>query len=146
VGEETAEDLADRFGSLEKLEKAGLAELQNIPNVGDVVAKSIYEWFRDSYNKRFLDKLLKRVSIEKYHAPSGKLKGKKFVITGTLESLTRDEAKARIRKLGGDASETVSEETDYLVAGSDPGSTKLEKAQKLGVKIIDEKEFLKLLG
>ncbi len=146
VGEETAEDLADRFGSLEKLEKAGLAELQNISNVGDVIAKSVYDWFRDPYQKRFLKKLLKRITIEKYHAPSGKLKGKKFVITGTLENLTRDEAKARVRKLGGDASETVSKETDYLVAGSDPGSAKLERAQKLGVKIIDEKEFLKLIG
>ncbi|HEY4528112.1 MAG TPA: helix-hairpin-helix domain-containing protein, partial [Candidatus Paceibacterota bacterium] len=145
VGEETAEDLADRFGSLVKLEKASLEELQNIPNVGDVVAKSIYGWFRDSYNKRFLEKLLKRVSIEQYHAPSGKLKGKKFVITGTLENLTREEAKARVRKLGGEASETVSKETDYLVAGSDPGSTKLERAQKLGVRIIDENEFLKML-
>ena len=89
---------------------------------------------------------MKRITIEKYHAPSGKLKGKKFVITGTLENLTRDEAKARVRKLGGDASETVSKETDYLVAGSDPGSTKLEKAKKLGIKIVDEKEFLKLIG
>ena len=146
VGEETAEDLADRFGSLEKLEKAGLAELQNISNVGDVIAKSVYDWFRDPYQKRFLKKLLKRITIEKYHAPSGKLKGKKFVITGTLENLTRDEAKARVRKLGGEASEIVSKETDYLVAGSDPGSTKLEKAKKLGIKIVDEKEFLKLIG
>ncbi len=145
VGEETAEDLADHFGSLEKLEKANLEELQNIPNVGDIVAKSIYGWFRDSYRKKFLDKLLKRVSIEKYHAPSGKLKGRKFVVTGTLESLTREEAKSRVRKLGGDASETVSKETDYLVAGLEPGSAKLERAKKLGVKIIDEKEFLRML-
>ena len=146
VGEETAQDLADRFGSLEKLRSSSLEELQNIPNVGDVVARSIYEWFRDARSKRFLEKLLRRVSIEKYHAPSGKLKGRKFVITGTLESLTREEAKSRVRKLGGDASETVSKETDYLVAGSEPGSTKLERAQKLGVKVIDEKEFLKLIG
>ena len=146
VGEETAQDLADRFGSLEKLRSSSLEELQNIPNVGDVVARSIYEWFRDARSKRFLEKLLRRVSIEKYHAPSGKLQGRKFVITGTLESLTREEAKSRVRKLGGDASETVSKETDYLVAGSEPGSTKLERAQKLGVKVIDEKEFLKLIG
>lgn len=146
VGEETAADLADRFGSLEKLRSSSPEELRNISNVGDIVAKSVYDWFRDPYQKRFLEKLLKRVSIEKYHQPTGKLKGNKFVITGTLESLTRDEAKARVRKLGGEASETVSKETDYLVAGSDPGSIKLERAQKLNIKIIDEKEFLKLLG
>ncbi|MDP3762932.1 MAG: NAD-dependent DNA ligase LigA, partial [bacterium] len=93
AGEETAQDLADRFGSLEKLRSSSLEELQNIPNVGDVIAESVYDWFHDPYQKRFLEKLLKRITIEKYHAPSGKLKGRKFVITGTLENLTRDEAK-----------------------------------------------------
>ena len=87
VGEETATDLADRFGSLEKLERASLEEINAIPNVGDVVAKSAYDWFRDPYNKRFLEKLLRRVNIGKYRQPSGKLKGKTFALTGSLENL-----------------------------------------------------------
>jgi len=144
VGEETATDLADRFGSLEKLRASSLEEINEVENIGDIVTKSVYDWFRDPYNKRYLEKLLRRVGIEKYHAPSGKFKGKTFVLTGSLEAITRDEAKARIRKLGGKTSESVGKETDYVVAGSEPGS-KMDKAQKLGVKIIDEKEFLKLI-
>ena len=144
VGEETSSDLADYFGSLEKIEKASFEEVNEIPNVGNVVAKSIYEWFRDAYNKRYLEKLLKRVSIEKYRQPSGKLKGKTFVLTGSLSSLSREEAKSRVRALGGKTSESVSKETDYVVAGEEPGS-KFEKAQKLGVKILSEAEFIKML-
>ncbi|HBT81167.1 hypothetical protein A2757_02280 [Candidatus Giovannonibacteria bacterium RIFCSPHIGHO2_01_FULL_48_47] len=144
VGEETAQDLADNFGSLEKLKEASLEELESVPNIGEVVARSLCEWFRDAYNKRFLEKLLRRVSIEKYHAPTGKLKGLVFVITGGLEALTREEAKARIKKLGGDTSERVTKDTDYVIVGAEPGS-KYDKAKKLGIKIIDEKEFLKLL-
>ncbi len=144
VGGQTAQDLADHFGSLDKLQKAGLEELQNVSNIGDVVAESIYDWFRDSNQKKFLEKLIARVRIEKYHVPSGKLKGKTFVLTGTLDSLSREEAKARVKKLGGRTSESVSKETDYVVAGESPGS-KLDRAQKLGVEIINEKEFLKML-
>jgi len=144
VGEETAADLADRLGALLKIKEASLEEINDIENVGDIVARSVYDWFRDPYNERYLEKLLRRVSIDKYHQPSGKLKGKTFVLTGSLETITRDEAKARIRKLGGKTSESVSKETDYVVAGTEPGS-KLDKAQKLGVKIIYEKEFLKML-
>lgn len=144
VGDQTAQALADHFGSLEKLRKASLEELQSVPNIGDVVAKSIYEWFRAPDQKRFLDKLLKRVRIEKYRVPTGKLKGLTFVLTGGLESFTREEAKARIIKLGGEASETVTKETDYVVAGSDPGS-KYDRAKKLGIKTIDEREFLRML-
>ena len=145
VGEETAQDLADHFGNIKNIEHASFEEINDIANIGDVVARSLYEWFRDPYNKRYLEKLLKHVTIEKYNKPSGKLKGLSFVLTGGLETLTRDDAKARIRKLGGKASESVSKETDYLIAGTDAGS-KLEKAQKLGIKIIDEKEFLKLIS
>ncbi|MBI2023793.1 NAD-dependent DNA ligase LigA [Candidatus Giovannonibacteria bacterium] len=144
VGDETAQDLADHFGSIEKILKASAEDLNSIENIGAVVAGSVYSWFRDPYHKNFLDKLLKRVTIEKYHVPAGKLKGLAFVLTGGLESLTRDDAKARIRKLGGKISESVTKETDYVVAGADPGS-KADKAKKLGVKIIDEKEFLKMI-
>ncbi|MBI2609851.1 NAD-dependent DNA ligase LigA [Candidatus Giovannonibacteria bacterium] len=145
VGEETALDLANHFVTLEKLRKASLEEINDIPNVGEVVAKSIFDWFRDDYNKKFLEKLLKRIEIERCHAPTGKLKGLTFVITGTLETLSREEAKARIKELGGKTSESVSKETDYVVVGSEPG-LKFEKAKKLGVKVIDEKDFLKIIS
>lgn len=145
VGEETAIDLSNHFGSLEKIEKAGLEELNKMPNIGTVVAKSIYEWFREEHNKDLIKKLLKHVVIEnpKKKAP-GKLTGKTFVLTGELESMSRDEAKARVRELGGDPSETVSKNTDFVVVGENPGS-KYAKAQKLGVKILNEGEFLKLI-
>jgi len=146
VGEETAQDLAENFGSIEKLKKASLEELEKIKDVGPVVAKSIYEFFREEKNLKFIEKLKKvgvRVVAEKKpkHQP---LKGKVFVLTGSLESMTREEAKGKIRELGGEVSESVSKKTDYLVVGKEPGS-KLEKAKKLGVKTIEEKEFLEML-
>ena len=147
VGQETALDLADRFGSMEAIENATLEELQKIRDIGGVTSKSIFGWFRSPLNKKLLRRFEKAgVRIEHAHVSKHpqKLSGKKFVLTGTLEGLARDEAKAKIRELGGDVSESVSKETDYVVAGSEAGS-KLEKAKKLGVKTIDEKEFLKLL-
>ena len=146
VGEETAIDLANHFGSLEKIERADFDGLNNIPNIGEVVAKSLADWFRDEHNKNLIKKLLRHVEIEnpKKRAP-GKLSGKTFVLTGELEAMSRDEAKAKVRELGGDPSETVSKNTDYVVVGSNPGS-KFARAQKLGVKILDEKEFLKMVG
>ncbi|MDP2668735.1 MAG: NAD-dependent DNA ligase LigA [bacterium] len=145
VGEETAIDLAGHFRSLEKLEQSGFEELNNIPNIGEVVAHSLHEWFREERNKNLIAKLLKHVEIinPKKRAP-GKLTGKTFVLTGELEAMSRDEAKARVRELGGDPSETVSKNTDYVVVGSSPGS-KYARAQKLGVKILDEKDFLKMI-
>jgi DNA ligase (NAD+) len=144
VGEETAVDLANYFGSLEKLRNANLEALQAVPNVGGVMAESIIEWFHDKGNEDFLERLLKNVSIIKPAAVKKTWQGLKFVLTGSLESLTRDQAKEKIRMLGGDVISSVSKETDYVVAGSDPGS-KYDNAQKLGVKIIDEKEFLVML-
>ncbi len=145
VGEETARDLAEKFGSIEKIEKASLEELESISNIGGIVAKSIYDWFRDDYNKKFLKKILQRVKIKKVKIiKDGKLTGKKFVLTGMLSAMSRDKARGRIRILGGDVTETVSKNTDFVVAGDDPGS-KYEKAKRLGVKIIDEKKFLNLI-
>ncbi|MBI2056014.1 MAG: NAD-dependent DNA ligase LigA [Candidatus Sungbacteria bacterium] len=147
VGEETAIDLAKHFGTLEALANAHLEELETIPDIGGVVAKSIRDWFRSERNHAFIKKLLDagvKPQRFKKEAIGSKLQGVTFVLTGGLESMTRDEAKAAIRALGGDMSESVSEKTDYLIAGSDPGS-KLEKAKKLGVTIIDEKKFKKLL-
>jgi len=145
VGEETAADLSESFGSIEKIRRAGLEELKAVPNIGEVVAKSVYGWFGEERNAEFLGKLLKQVEIKNpAKKPAGKLKGKTFVLTGSLSSMSRDEAKSRVRALGGKASESVSRETDFVVAGDEPGS-KYEKAKKLGVKMIDEKEFLKML-
>lgn len=145
VGEETAEDLARRFGSIDKIKIASREELEAISNIGEAVAESVYQWFRDSYNQKVLKRLLSRVKIEKPAvSASQKLQGKNFVITGVLESMIRDEAKSKIKESGGRVSESVTKKTDYLVAGEEPG-LKLEKAGKLGVKIISEKEFLELL-
>lgn len=145
AGERTAHDLADNFGSIEKLREASLEELQNIPNIGGVVAESVYEWLRDSYNKKFLEKLLERVKIKREKKVVGtKLKGLKFVLTGSMGAMSREDAKEKIRDLGGEAVDSVSKNTDYVVAGKDPGS-KYDKAQKLGVKVLNEEAFLKIL-
>jgi DNA ligase (NAD+) len=143
IGERTVQDLSEYFGSLENLEKASFENLEKIENIGPKVGKSVYEWFRDKNNKKFLNKLLKQIKIEKYHPQTGKLKGKLFVITGSI-SMPREEAKMKIQELGGKTSESISKEVDYLVVGSEPGS-KLAKAQKLGLKILSEKDFLKML-
>lgn len=145
VGERTAHDLASKFGTIEKLRSSSLEELQAVPNIGGVVAESVYQWLRSEHGKKFLDKLLKRVKIKKEKKAIGtKLKGLKFVLTGSMETMSRDQAKEKIRGLGGEAVESVSSATDYVVAGSEPGS-KYDKAKRLGVKIIDEKSFIKLL-
>lgn len=146
VGEETAIDLANHFGSLQKFIAASATELESIPDVGAVVAKSIHEYFQESRNQKLVQDLvkngvrIKEVKVQK-HQP---LKGKSFVLTGSLESMTRDDAKAKLRALGADVSSSVSKNTHYVVAGLDPGS-KHDKAKKLGVKVIDEKEFLNIL-
>ncbi len=147
VGEETALDLADAFGSMGALEKAGREDLLVVHEVGEVMADSVLEWFGKSRNRQMLTELKKagvRIENPPKHKTAGKLKGKTFVLTGGLETMTRDEAKEKIRFLGGDISESVSKLTNYVVAGADSGS-KYEKAKKLGVSILTEQEFLKLL-
>ncbi len=152
VGEETAYDLANHFGSLGSFRRTNLEALQNINGVGDVVAKSIVQWFADKNNTGLLEKLLKSIKIiNPAKVPYSKVligksfAGKTLVLTGTMAKLDRDEAKERIRSLGGNVSSSVSTKTDYVVAGENPGS-KLAKAEELGIKILTEKEFLKLLG
>lgn len=147
VGEQTSIDLAEHFGSLERLKAASLDQLEGVSDVGPVVAESIYKWFHEKRNIVFLEKLKNSgIQIESLFlkAKSYKLKAKTFVLTGSLETMSREEAKQKIRELGGSISESVSKKTDYLVVGSDPGS-KLEKARKLGVNIIDEKTFLSMV-
>ncbi|MDP3244923.1 MAG: NAD-dependent DNA ligase LigA [bacterium] len=147
VGEETAVDLANRFGTLEKIQKADFETLNAVSNVGEVMARSLREYFQDKRSQKLIDDLLLAgVKIENYKLPTTnyKLKNLTFVLTGGLETMTRDEAKEKIRALGGDISSSVSKNTGYVVAGTEPGD-KLDKAQKLGVKILNEKEFLKML-
>ena len=147
IGEETAISLAKHFGNIKKIKNAKLADFEKISDIGPVVSKSIYEWFKEKDNLKLLDKIEKFVSI-KYQTSNIKqkrLNGKTFVLTGGLDSMSRDEARAKIRGLGGNVSSVVSLKTDYVVAGSEPGS-KAVKAKKLGIKIINEQEFLKLLS
>lgn len=146
VGEETARDIAAHFRTLEKVREASVEELEEIEGVGGIVARSVHGWFRDAEHAKSLAALLKEVEVGKGHAEAkGKLSGKTFVLTGTLSSLSREAAEARIRAAGGKTSGSVSKKTDYVVAGENPGS-KLGAAQKLGVAILSEEGFLKLLG
>jgi DNA ligase (NAD+) len=146
VGEETAIDLAKHFGSIKKIKEAKLEDFEKISDIGPVVSKSIYEWFNGKDNLKFLNRLEKKLRIQntEYRIQNTKLKGLTFVLTGSLESMERSQAKERIRQLGGDISESVSSKTDYVVVGSDPGS-KADKAKELGIKTISEKEFLNLI-
>lgn len=148
VGEETGFVLAKKFKSLKNIEEVGLEELQNVSDIGPVIAQSIYNWFQKPYNKNILSKFKKagvNMVEEKLTKKSTKLVGKTFVLTGTLESLGQNEAQDKIRELGGNVSSSISKNTDYVVAGSKPGS-KYDQAERLKVKIIDEKEFLELIG
>ena len=146
VGEETAFSLAQYFASLNELKKSSKEYLERIPDIGKVVAKSIYSWFQSKINQKLADDLLEAgVKITAQPKIGKSLAGKTFVLTGSLESLSRNEAHKKIRMLGGSPSSSISKETDYLVAGNEPG-LKLDKADKLGVKVIGENEFLTMLG
>lgn len=146
VGEETAIDLSKNFNAIKDFKDVSIADFQKIPNIGDVVAYSIFSWFSDKNHQKLLNKLDKAgVVIEKTEKQKNqKLQGLSFVFTGELEGLARMEAQEKARNLGGDISESVSSKTSYVVAGENPGS-KYEKAKKLGVKILNKKDFLKLL-
>ncbi len=147
VGEETAYDLAKHFGSVEVIAKATFEELEKIDGVGPGVGKATLEWFKTPENKKLIASILKQVTIPKMEQRSAEnlpLSGKTFVLTGTLQSLSREEAERRIRELGGNPSGSVSARTSFLVAGESAGS-KYEKAKKLGVQILNEEEFLKMI-
>ena len=148
VGEETAQDLSNRFQNLEDLKNATKEELLGVRDIGPETANSIYSFFRKKSNLHFLRRLEKagvKIKRQEIRFKSQKLAGKTFVLTGVLKSLTRDEAKERIRSLGGDISESVSRKTNFVVVGENPGS-KREQAKKLGIKILSEQEFLKMLS
>ena len=148
VGERTAALLAEHFGSLDQLAAASQDELEAVFEVGPKVAASIHSFFREPRNRELLDRLrAERLQLEqKRRAAKGTaLVGKTFVLTGTLQDYSRDEAKRRIEQAGGHVTSSVSKKTDYVVAGADPGS-KLEKAKALGVPVIDERQLAALLA
>lgn len=147
IGEETAVLIANHFGTLEKIKAASVDDLEAINGVGEKVARSLYDWFKQKKNKELLDELLRYVVIlepKKSRTKQGALVGKVLVFTGTLPTLDRDEAKEMARTAGAQVSNTVSKKTDYVVLGENAGS-KSEQAKQLGVKTIDENEFLQLL-
>ena len=146
VGEETARDLAINFQTIQNLEKAKIEDINQIENIGPAVSESVYNFFHDKSNLNFIEKLLKNgVILEKEKKiESGKFKDLIFVLTGTLSTMSRELAKEKILKLGGKVSGSVSKNTSYVLVGEDPGS-KFTDAQKLGVKILSEKNFLKMI-
>jgi DNA ligase (NAD+) len=146
VGEQTSDDLAESFGTLKALMAADDEKISSIPNIGETIAKSISAWFQVPANKSYVQKLLDNgVSIKPALKKRGigKFSGKTFVITGTLSSLSREQAKQLIKDLGGSASESVSKKTSFVVAGPEAGS-KLAKAEALSVPVLDEQEFLRM--
>ncbi|MSR73454.1 MAG: NAD-dependent DNA ligase LigA [Candidatus Pacebacteria bacterium] len=159
VGEETARAIARQYhkelaGSTSPLNIATflsgkqIDDLQAVADIGPVVAESIHTWFGDSRNIRLMERLHAAgvsIALEPTMAEDGALKGKSFVLTGTLSSMSREEAKERIRTLGGTTSESVSQKTSYVVAGAEAGS-KQATAEKLGVRVLTEVEFLALIG
>ena len=144
VGEQTAKDLANYFGDIHKIINSSFEELSNVSGVGEKVAKEIVDYFTNSRNKNLVNDLIKELSISYEKATAGKLSGYTFVITGTLPTLSRDEAKELIEKNGGKVSSSVSSKTSYLLAGEEAGS-KLENAKKLGAPVISEEDLTKML-
>jgi DNA ligase (NAD+) len=145
VGETTAKNLAKNFGDMDKLMQANVEELEAIADVGPVVAAQITAFFRQKHNKELIENLLSfGINWPKVEIIfKAQLSGQTFVLTGSLESMSREEAKEKLHALGAKVTGSVSKNTTYVVAGTDPGS-KLAKAEKLGVKVIDEQELLKI--
>ncbi|GAB4509789.1 MAG: NAD-dependent DNA ligase LigA [Sulfuricaulis sp.] len=148
VGEATAQLLADQFGSLDDIMDAGRETLEQIHGIGPTMAEDIYSFFHEKHNRGVIRDLLKAG----IHWPkptrakkSSALTGKTFVITGGLSTMTRDEAKRRLQELGAKVSGSVSKKTDYVIVGEEPGS-KADKARALGVRMLDEREFLDLIS
>lgn len=149
VGEHTAEVLAEHFETIDRLMNAPVEELREIPEIGDVVAASVHDFFHTDENRALIDRLraqgVKMPEVRAAERGPQPFAGKTFVVTGTLQKYSRDEIHARIKSLGGKAASSVSGNTDYLVAGESAGS-KLSKARQLGVAVLTEAEFEKLAG
>ncbi|HEY2004554.1 MAG TPA: NAD-dependent DNA ligase LigA [Candidatus Saccharimonadia bacterium] len=147
VGEQTAQDLAAHFGSLEKLQHATLDQLMEVEGIGQVVAESILAFFADEDNEALLAKFDHLgVYPQSFQKTTGPLTGVNFVITGTLEMGTRDEVAARLAALGAKEQNSVSKDTTYLIVGDSPGASKLTKAKKLGIQTLDEDALAQLLS
>ena len=147
VGSEIAETLANEFGSLKAITDAGREELETVPAIGPKIAESVRAYFRGKRQRKVIEKL-KRAGVnmkqERAAPAEGPLAGQTFVVTGTLASMTRSEAEAKLKALGADIGSSVTKKTAYLVTGQSPGS-KLQKAQQYGTKLMDERELLRLL-
>jgi DNA ligase (NAD+) len=149
VGWVTAQNLARHFGNVDGLFEATPEDLVECEGIGPERAEAIAEWFRDEDNRRLIEELrslgLAFVADEGDRPKEGPLTGKQYVITGTLESFTRDDAKAALEKLGAKVSDSVSKKTTGLIMGEEPGATKLKKAQASGVPLLGEEELRGLL-
>ena len=146
VGRSVAGDLARRFGSLEALEEADRGDLESMEDVGDTLASAVRQWFDNEENRKLLERLRDRGLDPTEEEAGDRLEGVTVVLTGSLDSLTRDEARDAIRRQGGNPTSSVSSNTDYLVVGSEPGDTKLADAEEHDVETLDEEGFLELLG
>ncbi len=149
VGESTALSLVGHFGTLDAIREASQEQLEQVPDIGPVTAGHVREFLAEPHNAAVIDQLLKsgiRWPVAPLNrAVAGKLAGRSFVVTGTLASMTRDEAQQRVRALGGKIAGSVSRKTDFLVAGSNAGS-KLSKATELGINVLDEDQFLVMIS
>ena len=147
VGSQTAVDLANAFKSIDSLARATPQRLEDIEGIGKIVAESILAWFADEDNIKLLEKFTALGVIPQFQKKTGgALSGKHFVVTGTLQSMSRDEAAEKIRDKGGIFQNSVAKDTDYLVAGGKVGASKLAKAEAYGTAVIDEAAFIKLLA
>lgn len=145
VGAQTAVDLAKKFESIDKIKNTSIDAFLAIDGIGAVVAESLVAWFADPDNQILLDKFARLGVTPVYKKKSGKLAGQSFVVTGSLESMSRDEAADKIRALGGTFQTSVAKDTTYLVAGGKVGASKLKKAESYGTKILSEQELIELI-
>jgi len=146
VGTQTAIDLVNKFESIDALQLATIDQLQEVDGVGEVVAESIIAWFADPDNELLLKQFTKLGVQPKFEKSSGKLTGISFVVTGTLESMSREEVATRVRALGGVFQTAIAKDTTYLVVGDKVGGSKLKKAKSYQVKVIDEKQLIDMIG
>lgn len=143
IGKAAARSLLNHFGSFDKLAQASEEEIKEVNDIGDISAKQVYDFFQAEDNRKMLEKF-KRAGVnmeQEITAAGGEFAGLTFVLTGTLTTMSRNEAAELIQSLGGKASSSVSKKTNYVVAGENAGS-KLTKAENLGIKILSEAEFI----
>ena len=145
VGTQTAIDLVNAFGTLQELQAATIDRLKDIDGIGEVVAESVAAWFADPDNEALLIKFIELGVNPVFEKKTGPFTGQNFVVTGTLESMSRDDIAEKVRLLGGAFQSAVAKDTAFLIIGGKVGASKLKKAESYGTKIIDEQAFLKLL-